>query len=229
MRRGLLPRLATLVIGGRGCRVGPRGVKALATALSSATCAPRLRTLSFDNCCLGQHSLHRRGNSSTPRSVASSRLATNAPTAKIVRAAAHTAWDCLFRHLQRMTALLSLSLQNCGLDDSDMRPVSIAVQILPAGRLRCLRLSGNSISAKGLQILLRALTSRKIRLPALWMRRQRPALAEDEAREVVTEAFSEGLFAEVRRRDLFGDLKNQAYCRLRLSNWCPPQIVRAHG
>ena len=229
MRRGLLPRLATLVIGGRGCRVGPRGVKALATALSSATCAPRLRTLSFDNCCLGQHSLHRRGNSSTPRSVASSRLATNAPTAKIVRAAAHTAWDCLFRHLQRMTELLSLSLQNCGLDDSDMRPVSIAVQILPAGRLRCLRLSGNSISAKGLQILLRALTSRKIRLPALWMRRQRPALAEDEAREVVTEAFSEGLFAEVRRRDLFGDLKNQVYCRLRLSNWCHPQIVRAHG
>lgn len=202
MRRGLLPRLVTLVIGGRGCRVGPRGVNALAAALSSATCASRLRTLSMTNCCLGRQSRHRRGNSSTPRSLASSRLATNAPAATVVRAAAHTAWDCLFRHLQRMTALSSLSLQDCGLDDGDMRPVSIAVQILPAGRLRCLRLSGNSVSAKGLQVLLRALTSRKIRLPALWLRRQRPALAEDEAREVVTQAFSEGLFAEVRRTDL---------------------------
>ena len=200
MRHGLLPRLATLVIGGRGCRVGPRGVNALAAALSSAGCAPRLRTLSMSNCCLGQQSRHRRGNSSTPRPLAWSRLATNASTATI-KAAAHTAWDCLFRHLQRMTALLSLSLQNCGLDDYDIRPVSIAVQILPAGRLRCLRLSGNSISAKGLQILLRALTSRNVRLPALWLRQQRPALVENEAREVVKQAFGEGLFAEVRSRD----------------------------
>ncbi|CAM9461269.1 unnamed protein product [Laminaria digitata] len=196
IRRGLLPRLVTLIFGGRGCRVGPRGLTALATALSSARCAPRLRTLSMSNCCLGQQSRHQRSSSSTPRPPALSRLATNASTAT-VRAAAHAAWDCLFRHLQRMTALLSLTLQDCGLDDGDMRPVSIAVQILPAGRLRCLRLNGNSISVKGLQVLLRALTSRKIRLPALWLRQQRPALVESEAREVVKQAFSEGLFAEV--------------------------------
>lgn len=199
IRRGLLPRLATLIIGGHGCRVGPRGVTALATALSSSGCARRLRTLSMSNCCLGQQSRHQqRGSPSTPLSPpAPLRLATNASTA--AKTAAHMAWDCLLRHLQRMTALLSLSLQDCGLDDSDMRPVSIAVQILPAGLLRCLRLSGNSISVKGLRVLLRALTSRKIRLPALWLRKQRPAFIESQTREVVKHAFSEGLFAEVRK------------------------------
>ena len=39
-----LPRLTTLVIGGPGCRVGPRGVTALAVALSSAGCS-QLRNL----------------------------------------------------------------------------------------------------------------------------------------------------------------------------------------
>lgn len=44
VRCGWLPRLTTLVIGGPGCRVGPRGVMALAMALSSPGCS-RLRNL----------------------------------------------------------------------------------------------------------------------------------------------------------------------------------------
>lgn len=46
VRCGWLPRLTTLVIGGRGCRVGPRGVTALAVALSSPGCS-QLRNLSM--------------------------------------------------------------------------------------------------------------------------------------------------------------------------------------
>lgn len=44
VRCGWLPRLTTLVIGGPGCRVGPRGVMTLAMALSSPGCS-RLRNL----------------------------------------------------------------------------------------------------------------------------------------------------------------------------------------
>lgn len=44
VRFGWLPQLTTLVIGGPGCRVGPRGVMALAMALSSPGCS-RLRNL----------------------------------------------------------------------------------------------------------------------------------------------------------------------------------------
>ena len=44
IRCGCLPRLTTLILGGPGCRVGPRGVQALAMALSSRGCS-RLRNL----------------------------------------------------------------------------------------------------------------------------------------------------------------------------------------
>lgn len=39
VRCGWLPRLTTLVIGGPGCKVGPRGVAALAIALSTSGCS----------------------------------------------------------------------------------------------------------------------------------------------------------------------------------------------
>lgn len=195
VRRGCLPRLTTLVLGGPGCRVGPRGVTALATALSSPGCSC-LQSLSLSNCCLGRRSRRRHCRSSSiSRSTSSPLLVSNAAG---TAGAAHAAWDCLFRHLQRLPALSSLSLENCGLEDCDIRSASIAIQILPAGRLRCLRLNGNFVGAPGLRFLLRALTSRRMRLPALWLRQQRPALVESKAREAINEAFDAGLFAEVR-------------------------------
>lgn len=49
-------------------------------------------------------------------------------------------------------------------------------------------------------MLLMALTSRRMRLPALWLRNQRPALVESESKRVVEAAFQDGLFAEVLQR-----------------------------
>lgn len=191
VRHGWLSLLTTLVVGGSGCRVGPRGVTALATALSSSGCS-NVRSLSLSYCCLGRR--RRRFK----KSSVSSRLSSACVADAIETAQAHTAWDCFFRHLQRMPALSSLSLQDCGIEDCDVRFASIAIQILPAGVLRCLRLSENRIGVPGVRMLLRALTSRRMRLPALWLRKQRPALVEREAMEVVKDAFAEGLFAEVR-------------------------------
>lgn len=189
VREGFLPRLVTVMIGGPGCSVGARGVTALAKALSSSPgCCSALRYLSLSHCCLGRT----RERSSTSPVLA------HATAAEAL--AAHAAWDCFFRHLQRLSGLSSLSLQNCGLDNGDIRSASITIQILPSGMLRCLRLSENRVSAPGLRILLRALTSRKATVPALWLRRQRPPIAEAEAREIVQDAlFKENLFAEVRR------------------------------
>lgn len=172
-----LSRLTTLVIGGHGCRVGTRGITALGKALSSPNC-PRLRCLSLSNCCLGRQ---RYNSKITPAAAA----------------AAHEAWDVFFRHLQRMP-LLSLSLENCGLGNADIQCAANAIQIFPAGRLRCLRLGGNRVGATGLRILLRALTSKRMRLPALWVRRQHPPIIEHDARGVICRAFKEGLLAEVR-------------------------------
>lgn len=109
----------------------------------------------------------------------------------------HSSWDCFFRHLQRLPSLSMLSLQRCGLEDRDVRSLSIALQILPAGRLRCLRLDGNCVGLSGLRMLLTALTSRRMRLPALWLRKQRPPLVESESKGIVEAAFRDGLFAEV--------------------------------
>lgn len=197
VRHGWLSLLTTLVVGGPGCRVGPRGVTALAMALSSSGCSS-LRSLSLSYCCLG-----RRRRRLKTKSV-SSRLASACVADSTVLANAHAAWDCFFRHLQRMPALSSLSLQNCGIEDCDIRFASIAIQILPAGVLRCLRFSGNRIGVSGLRMLLRALTSRRMRLPALWLRKQRPALVESEAMDTIKEAFAEGLFAEVRTDKMVG-------------------------
>lgn len=112
-------------------------------------------------------------------------------------AAAHAAWDCFFRHLQRLASLATLSLQRCGLEDRDARSLSVALQILPAGRLRCLRLNENHVGLSGFTMLLAALTSRRMRLPALWIRGQRPPLEECGVRDLVRDAFRDGLFAEV--------------------------------
>lgn len=193
VRHGRLPRLTSLVIGGPGCRVGPRGITVLASALSSPRCAG-LRSLSMSNCCLGQN---RRTNKHSCSPLTSSSCSVP-PKAATTARLAHASWDCFFRHLQRLPVLSSLSLQNCGLEDLDVRYASIAIQILPAGQLRCLRLDGNCIGSPGLRMLLRALTSRRTRLPALWLRQQRPALVESQTQEVVKEAFAEGLFAEVK-------------------------------
>lgn len=201
-----LTRLTTLVIGGSGCSVGPRGVMALAKALSSPGCS-RLQYLALSYCCLGRQRFN--GKPSPPPPISSSRplpaQRTTGSAAVVGRRAAaaehsRVAWSCFFRHLQRMPALSSLSLTDCGLDDRDIQSAAIAIQILPSGVLRCVRLGGNAIGVSGLRMVLRALTSRRMRLPALWMRRQRPVIIESEAREVVQRAFEEGLVAEVRRR-----------------------------
>lgn len=186
MRMGLLSRLTTLVIGGPGCQVGAPGVKALARAFSSSG-SRSLRSLSLSYFCLGRH------NERLPpaSSIAMARIAE----------ATHAAWESFFRHLQRLQALSSLSLERCGLDDRDMGSVSIAIQILPRDKLVCLRLSYNSFSASGLRTLLRALTSRKVVLPSLWLRRQQPLMPEHETRTIVARAFEKGLFAEVNRHD----------------------------
>lgn len=301
VRCRFLPRLTTLVIGGPGCRVGPRGVMALALALSSPGCS-QLRNLvskepggtkgensvgsrlrekhsswaclfeelrlskqlyvvppsgvlsgttgndacfvetnntlrgwpcdkvyevcfyrptfsvfaglllcryflctcavsqSMSNCCLGGKSWLARKNRRQQhyRRRNTSRNQARAPTSKTV-AATHAAWDCFFRHLQRLPSLSTLSLQRCGLEDRDVRSLSVSLQILPAGRMRCLRLNGNCVGLSGLRMVVTALTSRRMRLPALWLRGQRPALAESGAKGVVEEAFRNGLFAEVGR------------------------------
>lgn len=166
--------------------VGARGVNDLSTALSSLGCRS-LRSLSLSHCCLGRQS---RWHASMPC------------FARVAAAkAAHAAWDCFFRHVQRLPALGYLSLEHCGLQDCDVRGASIAVQILIPGSLRCLRLGRNSISASGLRTLIRALLSRRMALPALWMRRQRPPISEQDAKAVVANAFGEGLLAEVRNVD----------------------------
>lgn len=125
-----------------------------------------------------------------------------------LKTAIHSSWDCFFRHLQRLTSLSTLSLQRCGLEDRDVRSLSIALQILPAGRLRCLRLNDNSIGLSGLRMLLTALTSRRMRLPALWLRKQRPALVESESKGVIESAFQDGLFAEVKMVGRVGPARN---------------------
>lgn len=196
VRHGWLPRLTTLVIGGPGCRVGPRGVMALARTLSSPGCL-QLRSLSMSNCCLGRRQTHLHRH--LVSRMSHQPFLGTAPNVATAAKEAGEAWDCFFRHLQRLLALSSLSLQSCGLGDRDVRSASIAIQILPQGRLRCLRLDGNRIGVSGLRMLLRALTSRRMRLPALWLRRQRPALVENQARKVVTDAFGDGLYAEVRK------------------------------
>lgn len=152
---------------------------------------------SMSNCCLGGQSWSTRKCRRQQQHQRKALLSqARAPADKMV-AAAHTAWDCFFRHLQRLQSLSTLSLQRCGLEDCDVRSLSVSLQILPAGRLRCLRLNGNSVGLSGLRMVLTALTSRRMRLPALWLRGQRPALAESGAKEVVEEAFRDGLFAEV--------------------------------
>lgn len=207
--RHCLSTLTTLAIGGQGCTVGPRGIMALAKSLSSPDCS-RLRSLSLSHCCLGRQRYH--GTRSTRSLSLAAYLLTEtepaggsyaepvpATAAGLVAAAAHEAWDCFFRHLQRMPELSSLSVEDCGLTDRDIQCAANAIQILPPGVLRCLRLGGNSVRASGLRVLLRALTSRRMRLPALWLRRQRPRMIESEAREVVHQAFTDGLLAEVTR------------------------------
>ncbi|CAN0385559.1 unnamed protein product [Pylaiella littoralis] len=189
VRCGWLPRLTTLVIGGPGCRVGPRGVMTLAMALSSPGCS-RLRNLSLSNCC---SLAWRRPNREQHRL----RPAAAAAVPSKLKTAMHSSWDCFFRHLQRLPSLSTLSLQRCGLEDCNIRSLSIALQILPVGRLRCLRLDDNYVGRSGLKMLLMALTSRRMRLPALWLRNQRPALVESESKRVVEAAFQDGLFAEV--------------------------------
>lgn len=189
MRQGGLPLLVTLAIGGPGCRVGPRGVTALAEALSSPGCY-HLYSLSISNCCRGRQNRKLRSKHSISRSPSSNETASAGH-------ATCAGWHCFFRHLQRLKMLSLLSLQSCGLKNCDARSLSVALQILPAGQLRCLRLSDNSIGIPGLQMLLRALISRRMRLPALWLRRQQPALAESEARDVIADALNEGLFMEV--------------------------------
>ncbi|CAM9696611.1 unnamed protein product, partial [Scytosiphon promiscuus] len=204
VRCGWLPRLTTLVIGGQGCRVGPRGVTCLAVALSSPGCS-QLRSLSMSHCCLGRR---RRPNRLQCKNYyryyhdhqlqrSNGPLLHPAPAQKTATEA-HASWDCFFRHLQRLPSLSTLSVQDCGLHDRDVRSLSIALQILPSGCLRSLRLSGNSVGVFGLRMLLTALTSRRMRLPALWLRGQRPPLAESGARRIIEDAFrDDGLFAEV--------------------------------
>ncbi|CAM9144889.1 unnamed protein product, partial [Hapterophycus canaliculatus] len=225
LRCGWLPRLTTLVIGGHGCRVGPRGVTTLAAALSSTGCS-QLRNLSMSHCCLGRRRLrncplcknhhhhyhhphhHQQQHSSTGP------LLDPEPTQK-TSAAAHASWDAFFRHLQRLPLLSTLSLQDCGLQDRDVRSLSIALQILPSGRLRCLRLSRNCVGKSGLRMLLTALTSRRMRLPALWLRGQRPALAESGVRRIVEDAFRfDGLFAEVEFERPFEAMGGRSRLRL---------------
>lgn len=132
------------------------------------------------------------------RNTASPKQARAPADKTTAEAAAHASWDCFFRHLQRLRSLSTLSLQRCGLEDRDVRSLSVSLQILPADRLRCLRLNGNCVGLSGLRMLLTALTSRRMRLPALWLRGQRPALSESGAMGIVEEAFRDGLFAEVR-------------------------------
>ena len=144
------------------------------------------------------------------------------------RAAAHAAWDCFFRHLQRLPSLSTLSLQRCGLEDRDARSLSVSLQILPAGRLRCLRLNGNSVGISGLRMLLTALTSRGMRLPALWLRGQRPALLEGEAKRIVEEAFRDGLFAEVKAGGGVGRLGLDGFSRYALA-LRGPRCVQRHA
>ncbi|CAN0514546.1 unnamed protein product, partial [Ectocarpus sp. 12 AP-2014] len=193
MRCGWLPRLTTLVIGGPGCKVGPRGVAALAKALSTSACS-QLQHLSMSNCCLGRPKRRRRRHR---HGCKTSLLNLVSVSAEKAAAEAHAAWDCFFRHLQRLPSLTTLSIQDAGLENRDVRSLSIALQILPADRLRCLRLDGNCVGESGLRMLLTALTSRRRRLPALWLRRQRPALVESGARDIIEGAFRDGLFAEV--------------------------------
>lgn len=176
--------------------MGARGLTALSKALSSPPdCCSALRNLSLSYFCLGRK---RKRSSMSPTPV-------HAAAAEAL--ATHAAWDCFFRHLQRLVGLSSLSLQNCGLEDRDIRSASIAIQILPSNMLRCLRLSENSVGVPGLRVLMRAMTSRRITVPALWLRRQRPPIGEGEAKEIVQDAlFKKGLFAEVRRYLPWGGL-----------------------
>lgn len=153
---------------------------------------------SMSNCCLGGKSWLTRNHRRQQQPRHNTLLDQAGAPAEKTMAAAHAAWDCFFRHLQYLESLSTLSLQDCGLEDRDVRSLSVSLQILPAGRLRCLRLNGNRVGLSGLRMLLTALSSRRMRLPALWLRGQRPALSEGGAKGIVEEAFRDGLFAEVR-------------------------------
>lgn len=169
-----------------------------ASSSSAFLSARVLISQSMSNCCLGGKAwLARRQHRGQQRPQRNISLNQARPPADKAVAEAHAAWDCFFRHVQRLESLSTLSLQRCGLGDRDIRSLSVSLQILPAGRLRCLRLNGNCVGLSGFRMLLTALTSRRMRLPALWLRGQRPALSESGAKGIVEEAFQDGLFAEV--------------------------------
>jgi tetratricopeptide (TPR) repeat protein len=184
MQGGHLPQLCTLHLDSTG--IQPEGLSCLSRALSRPGCG--LQRFSIRNagagCSIGTAPIK---FYTEPRCELFARWG--------------QAWQMLFRCVQHLKSLEILDLCNCGLRDDNMADLAVAVQV--ARWLRVVKLNGNRISVKGLSMLLLAGCSKKMRMPALWARMQRPLLSLCSVESMLDDLFHRGLsaVAEVERHD----------------------------